>query len=91
MSGVKSEQAGERLGKEASYLAPFLNGFTDELTKIANLSGTSGSPTTLSEVKSTIPKNTLKTSGTYSKVHSDMSESPVANHQPVLGPPPVRG
>jgi hypothetical protein len=61
-------------------------------TKLANLSGSTGAPTTMSQVKSTIPRNTMKPGvAKYSKVNSDVSESPVSHHQPVLSPPPVRG
>ncbi len=103
------------IGKEASSravsrLAPLLDGFSDELQKLSNLSGLAhtpsplsaarpltalsgqvGSPTTLSQVKSTIPRNTMKSSGKYSKVHAAGVPSPVSQAQPVLSPPPVRG
>lgn len=56
--------------------------------KTANLSGAA---TTVSDIKSTIPRNTMKSAPKYSKVNSDMSESPSQRQQPVLSPPPVRG
>lgn len=76
-------------GAQVSHLVPFLDGFADELVKIANLGG---QPTTVSDIKSTIPRNTMKVGvSKYSKINSSDNESPVQSHQPVLSPPPVRG
>ena len=72
--------------------AELLNDLSSRVkVKRANLSGTSGSPTTIGQIKSTIPRNTMKSSGKYSQTHTGGSPSPAAQHQPVLSPPPVRG
>lgn len=83
------------IGKEASVtlLAPFTDSFCDELEKIAiavpqSMAMATQSP--LGAVKTTVPKDTLKKSTTYSKVNSSPTVSPIAQHQPVLDAPPVR-
>lgn len=73
------------------FSSTLVRGFADELMKIANLSGTDGKPTVMSDVKSTIPKSTMTPSAKYSKVHSGSTDSPIQKLQPVLSPPPVRG
>ncbi len=91
------------IGKEkAAYLAPFMDAFTDELTKIANLGSQAAAPSAgmsdsdntaqLGTIKSTSPKDLSKPgkTPTYSKVNSGTSTSPIAQHQPVLAAPPVR-
>jgi hypothetical protein len=51
-----------------------------------------GTPTAMTEIKSTIPRNPMKTSiPKYTKVNPDSPGSPAAQLQPVLSPPPVRG
>lgn len=76
----------------ASPFSPALiRGFADEIMKIANLSGTDGKPTVASDIKSTMPRNTLTSPAKYSKIHTDSSPSPVSKLQPVLSPPPVQG
>ncbi len=89
--GVGREFEKDSGKSKIARLLPFLDGFIDELTKIANL-GAMGAPATVSDIKSTIPRNTMKAGvAKYSKVNSDMSESRAQMHQPVLSPPPVRG
>lgn len=79
--------------KHAGTRELVLRGLLDELhqIKLANLSGTDGKPTTMGQIRSTLPRNTLTGAAKYSKVNTDTSPSPVAQHQPVLSPPPVRG
>jgi hypothetical protein len=76
--------------KSAQLLLPFLESFSDELSKIAN--AMMGSPSTVGEITSTVPKNTMKmTTPKYTKVNPDGPASPAQSYQPVLSPPPVRG
>ncbi len=81
----------ESSGKsKTAHLLPFLDGFSDELSKIAG--ALQGTPSTVSEIKSTIPRNTMKMSTPkYSKINPDSPGSPASQLQPVLSPPPVRG
>jgi hypothetical protein len=76
-----------------TFLAPLTDSFCDELEKIAiavpqSMAMATQSP--LGAVKTTVPKDTLKKSTTYSKVNSSPTVSPIAQHQPVLDAPPVR-
>jgi hypothetical protein len=76
--------------KKASIGSVFslLGAFSDELVKIAG--ALNGSPTTLGEIATTVPKNPMKDPGKYSKVNSSVTPSPIAMHQPMLDAPPVR-
>lgn len=76
-----AEKTAELSSQDVSHLAPWLGSFTDELEKIANLSGA---------MNPTSPTNTPVKSRAYSQVNGDSSPSPVSQHQPVLTPPPVR-
>lgn len=88
---VQTANPQESSGKsKTAHLLPFLDGFSDELSKIAG--ALQGTPSTVSEIKSTIPRNTMKMSTPkYSKINPDSPGSPASQLQPVLSPPPVRG
>lgn len=83
----------EQVKKASSMLSSsldvvMLGGFSDELQKIAGLPGT---PTGLTEIKSTIPTKPLSgKTPKYSKVNADPSESPMTGTQPISDPPPTR-
>jgi hypothetical protein len=49
--GDIGEKTAELLGQGTSHLAPYLNSFTDELVKIANLSGATGHKGTLNPTR----------------------------------------
>ena len=75
-----------------SSVLSLVDSFSDELQKIANLPPMTGAPTTVSQVRGMIPKNTLKsTTPKYTQINAGMGGSPVQSHQPVLSPPAVRG
>jgi len=82
-----------------AMLLPFLDSFSDEMAKIANLvpnagAGTgsnAGTASTVSSSKSLIPKNTLNGVPKYTQVNPSSMGSPAQQHQPMLGPPAVRG
>jgi len=75
-----------------AMLLPFLESFSDEVEKIANLVPGVRAPATVSTIKATIPRNTMKTTTPkYTQVNPSSTGSPAQLHQPVLGPPPVRG
>jgi len=72
----------------------FLEGFSDELCKIAqmSLSNVAPKPAVSSQITSKMPRisASVKTPK-YTQVNGPGSPGPEAMHQPVLGPPPVRG
>lgn len=73
-------------------LLPFLDGFSDEIQKIANLVPGVTGPSTVSSTKSLIPRAAMKASPSkYTQVNLSSPGSPGQQHQPVLGPPSVRG
>jgi hypothetical protein len=75
-----------------SSVLSLIDGFSDELQKIANMPPISGAPTTVNQVQGMVPKNTLKNNTPkYTQINAGMGGSPVQSHQPVLSPPPVRG
>lgn len=95
---------GEAFEKAArlEHLAPFVDSFSDELHKIANLGNglpmplpgmtDSDNKAQVGTIKSTAPKDTTKpgSSPKYTKVNAGTSVSQIAQHQPVLAAPPVR-
>lgn len=83
------EASGKSKTAQIRHLLPFLDGFSDELQKIAG--ALQGAPTTVSEIKSTIPRSTMKSAPKYTKVNPEAPATPIAQHQPVLSPPAVRG
>lgn len=90
MSPAPSSPKKPSTKSKIAMLLPFLDSFSDELQKIANLAGVPG-PSTVSSSKSLIPKNTLKSAPKYTQVNSSTPGTPAQQHQPVLGAPPVRG
>lgn len=75
-----------------AVLLPFLESFSDEVEKIANLVSGVRAPATMSTIRSTIPRNTLKTTTPkYTQINPPSMGSPAQLHQPILGPPSVRG
>jgi hypothetical protein len=73
-----------------AMLLPFLDSFSDEVLKIANLVPGVPGPSTVSSTKSLIPKASMKTTAPkYTQVNPPTG-SPAQQMQPVLGPPPVR-
>lgn len=69
------------------FLTSRMGSFYDELEKIANFTRSAGMPATPSAVKS-LPH---RTPGPAAQINESRLSSPVQAHQPVLGPPPVRG
>jgi hypothetical protein len=78
--------------RKIAMLLPFLEGFSDELEKIANMASMIPGPSTVSSSKSLIPKPSIRSSAPkYTQVNPSTPGSPAQQQQPVLGPPPVRG
>jgi hypothetical protein len=77
----------------SAVLLPFLDSFSDEIQKIANLnSGAIQGPSTVSSTKSLIPRNTLKTTTPkYTQVNPSSAGVSTQQSQQPLGAPPVRG
>lgn len=70
-------------------LLPFLDSFSDEVEKLANMVP---GPSTVSSTKALIPRPSMRTTAPkYTQVNPSTPGSPAQQHQPVLGPPPVRG
>ncbi len=72
----------------------FIEGFSDELEKLAQLTlgSVAPKPTVSSKITSSIPRNTMSASTPrYSQINSAPQPGPAQMHQPVLNPPPVRG
>lgn len=84
--------------KQASLMLESLDSivigaFCDELEKIASTKHAAlpGTPTGLTEIKSTIPTKPLSgKTPKYSKVNSDPGTSPMIGTQPLSDPPPTR-
>ncbi len=88
--GKKMEKAAELI-----YLGPFLTAFSDELVKIANLSGGQSDSQNMAQlgvIKSPAPKDLSKPGSVpkYAPVNSGTSTSPTAQHQSLMAAPPVR-
>ncbi len=76
------------------FPAGLLEGFSDELEKMAQLTlgSVAPKPTVSSQVTARMPRNTLSAkTPTYSQVNQAPQPGPAQMHQPVLSPPPVRG
>jgi len=78
---------------KVAMLLPFLDSFSDEIAKLAAMVPGVTAPSTVSSVKnSTVPRPSMKTTTPkYTKVNPSPMGVPAQQHQPVLGPPPVRG
>lgn len=81
--------------KVASLPVAMIDGFYDELEKIANLTMSTvvPKPTISSGVRSSMPRNTMMNKPTpkWSQVNQASQPGPTQSVQPVLSPPIVRG
>lgn len=75
-----------------AMLLPYLDSFSDEMAKLANLIPGVMGPSTVSSTKSLVPRAAMRASSPkYTQVNPSTSGSPAQHQQPVLGPPAVRG
>lgn len=84
----------KKAGIEYPFPFGFIEGFSDQLQKIAQLTlgSVAPKPTVSSKITSSIPRNTMSASTPrYSQINSAPQPGPAQMHQPVLNPPPVRG
>lgn len=94
--GAQSKQPSVKSTMKTASVFPvaLLEGFSDELQKLAQmtLGSVAPKPTVSSQVTARMPRNTLSAkTPTYSQVNPAPSPGPAQMHQPVLSPPPVRG
>lgn len=81
-------------GIEFPFHPALLEGFSDYLQKTSQmtLASVAPKPTISSQVTARMPRNTLSAkTPQYSQVNQASTPGPAQTHQPVLGPPPVRG
>jgi hypothetical protein len=79
---------------EYPFPLALIDGFSDYLQKTAQLTlaSVAPKPTISSQVTARMPRNTLSAkTPQYSQVNPASTPGPAQTHQPVLGPPPVRG
>lgn len=79
---------------EYPFSLALIGGFSDYLQKTAQLTlaSVAPKPTISSQVTARMPRNTLSAkTPQYSQVNAASAPGPAQTHQPVLGPPPVRG
>lgn len=78
---------------DVRLLRPFVAAFSDELQKIANLSGGQSDLPNPNQLGTYTPKSVSKPGGkmsNYTKSNSGGSTSQIAQHQPTLAAPPVK-
>jgi hypothetical protein len=93
---INSHQHQSSMKSKVASVFPFgfLEGFADELEKIAQLtmSSVAPKPTVSSQITAKMPRmSTSAKPPNYTQVNPASQPGPAQMHQPVLSPPPVRG
>lgn len=91
---TQSKQPSVKTKRAFSFPFGFIEGFSDELQKMAQLTlgSVAPKPTIPSQITSSIPRNSMSAKKpNYSQINPASAPGPAQMHQPLLNPPPVRG